>query len=86
MPRQTLVGRVERLEERVTALEQLPARIDELASQVSQLRTEVRDGFSATDAKLQYLRDDLGRQMRILHEDLIERIKALGDGRPNRKR
>jgi archaellum component FlaC len=47
MPPQTLVKRVERLEERVTILERLPEHVDELASQLLQLRTEMRSELSA---------------------------------------
>ena len=47
MSPQTLVRRVEKLEERVTILEELPARIDDLTLQISQLREEMRGEFSA---------------------------------------
>jgi len=52
MPSQTLVHRVESLEQRVTSLEQLPTRIDGLAVQISQLRDEMRAEFSAVQNEI----------------------------------
>lgn len=47
MATQTLVRRVDMLEERVTRLEELPSRVDAIGSQISQLREEMHDEFSA---------------------------------------
>jgi hypothetical protein len=44
---QTLVRRVDNLEQRVTRLEELPHRVDALTLQISQLRGEMRGEFSA---------------------------------------
>ena len=89
MPPQTLASKVEDLETRVTRLQDLPARIDDLTSQVSQLRTEMRDEFSAVRtemaagfAAIAIRTDSLASQMRVLHEDVIERIALLQEGWP----
>jgi hypothetical protein len=50
MASQTVVARVEKLEERVTVLEQLPARVDALTWEISQLRGEMRAEFAAIRA------------------------------------
>ena len=82
--------RLDRLEERVSALETLPAKVDALGQQILLLRTEMRAEFSAMRAELRAefssdLRglgariDDLGVQMRVLHEDVINRIALLGE-------
>lgn len=64
MPPQTLVRRVERLEERVTILEQLPARVDALTSQISQLREEMRAEFSAVRTENQAGDEETRRSLR----------------------
>ena len=60
-----LAKRVEVLEEKVGVLELLPARIDRLEVV---LRDEIRTGDEETR-----------RLMRVLHEDLVERIKTVGE-------
>ena len=75
-----LEGQVGRLEGRVGGLE----------TQFLQSREEVRLEFSAVHGELHELRDGqrelregqegLGSQMRMLYEDLVERIKRLGEG------
>lgn len=88
---QVIESRMESLERRVTRLEQLPGRIDDLTSQISQLRSEMRGDFSAVrnevaerTGALETKIDDLGTQMRVLHEDVISRIARLHEGRPAR--
>ena len=76
MVRQTLEKRVERLETRMNALEEIPARVASLESQFVQLRQEVRVEFSAVRSDIK----QLGTQMRVLHEDVIDRIKRLSEG------
>jgi predicted phage gp36 major capsid-like protein len=101
MQPQTLDGRVERLEERVTILGQLPARVEELAGQISQLRAEMRGEFSAVREEIRTggeetrgtLRDELRAaaeeimtHARTLHEDVLSRIALIGEGRPSRRK
>ena len=47
-------------------------RLTAVEGQIVQLRTDMNAGFSAT-------REDLGRRMRVLHEDVIARIALLGE-------
>lgn len=72
----SVIKRVERLEKRMDALETLPTRMDtldhrmgSLEEQISQFRAQVSDDFSATNA-----------QMRVLHEDLVTRISLIQEG------
>jgi hypothetical protein len=60
--------RVEILEQKVGRLETLPDRVAGLEVQISDFRAEVRTEFSATRA-----------EMRALHEDVIDRIRILGE-------
>ena len=81
------------LERPVEILERLPERVTALETQIVQLRDEMRAEFSATrtDARagdervVQTLReeiragdDETRRFMRILHEEVIERIRLSG--------
>ena len=69
--------RVERLERRVEILEQFPDRVRAMEAQIVLLRDEMRHEFSATRALI----SDVDRYMRVLHEDVIQRIATLGEGR-----
>jgi len=91
MRQQGLAGRVDTLEEQVSVLEQLPARMDRLESQIVQLRTEMRGEFSAVRAEAQALKGQLRveiregdeetrRHMRVLHEEVIGRLRAIQEG------
>ena len=72
-----LVGQVGRLEGQVGRLE---GRVGGLETQFLQFRGEVSAEFSAVRAELRDGHERLGSQMRLLHEDLVERIKWLGEG------
>ena len=85
--------RLDRLEERVSALETLPAKVEALGQQILLLRTEMRGDFSAVRSEIGELRrelhsciDDMGVQMRVLHEDVINRIALLGEAMNGRNR
>ena len=76
----TVPARLGGLEGQVGRLE---ARVGGLETQFLQSREEVRLEFSAVHGELHELRDGqerLGSQMRMLYEDLVERIKRLGEG------
>jgi len=85
MPRQGVVARVERFDERVTILEELPGRVDALSTQISQLRDDMHREFST-------VRDENERVMnhtRMLHEDLkadLTLIRAGQSSGPRRRR
>jgi cell division protein FtsB len=85
MAQESLEKRMDRLERRVEILERLPDRVTALESQIVLLRDEMRDGFSATrDAlieRMESLFDSNERHMRLLHEDLVERIARMSEGR-----
>ena len=86
--------RVENIEETLRLLNTLPARVGGVESRVGsletqflQFRAEVRAEFSATRAEIQEVRTearalqaDAIAQARIMHEDLVERIKTLRHG------
>jgi hypothetical protein len=86
---------VERLERRVEILEQLPDRVSAIESQIVQLRDEMRSEFSTTRAeavardeetrrvlteRMEFLFDANERHMRLLHEDLVQRIATIREG------
>ena len=101
MTTQTLVTRVDSLEERVTRLEELPARIDGLTLQVLQLRDEMHSEFSAVRGEIRagdeetrrILRDDIRtgldevmRHARVLHEDQKAALALISEGRRSRNK
>ena len=84
MPDVTLENRVEILEEKVEALAALPARVGRLEEQFLQLRQEMRDGFSAVRQEIREGDEETRSYMRVLHEDVIERIARIGEA-PRRR-
>ena len=85
MAQESLEKRMDKLERRVEILERLPDRVTALESQIVLLRDEMRIGFSETRDKLtqrmESLFDANERHMRLLHEDLVERIARSSEGR-----
>jgi len=85
MAQESLDKRMNRLERRVEVLERLPERVTALESQIVLLRDEVRSGFSATrnelTERMESLFDENERHIRLLHEDLVERIARISEGR-----
>jgi hypothetical protein len=96
MAQESLEKRMDRLEQRVEILERLPDRVAAVESQIVQLRDEMRSEFSAVRAeaeirheetrrvlaaRMDSLFDANQRHMRLLHEDLAERIAKMSEGR-----
>jgi predicted nucleic acid-binding Zn-ribbon protein len=94
MSRESLEARMDRLERRVDLLEQLPRRMDALEAQIVQLREEMRSEFSAIRVDMRAGDEETRRvlskemrelfeanetHMRVLHEDLVQRIATLRD-------
>ena len=83
-------------------LERLPERMTALASQIVQLRTEMRDESSAIRQEVRAGDEETRRVlraemragdeetrtlMRVLHEDVVNRIALIGEvRRPSKKR
>lgn len=90
MSLQSLEGRVEQLEERVTILEQLPARVDALTLQVLQLREEMHTAISASETSLrEEIRagnDKIMSQARTLYEDMNAKLTLIEEGRSASRR
>ena len=84
MATRSLPERVSALEETVSGLQRLPQEVAAFRSEFDTFRTDVdafRSEFNTfrTDVNAQFER--VYSQMRMLHEDLIERLKALGEAR-----
>jgi thiamine kinase-like enzyme len=95
MSLESLEARMDRLERRIDLLEQLPQRMDALALQIVQLREEMRSEFSAIRTEIRDAVDQTERtlstqmrelfeanetHMRVLHEDLVQRIATIKGG------
>jgi hypothetical protein len=81
---QTLLRRIDSLERRIEALESLPPRLAHLELQLVHLRHEVRNEVSAVRdqlrAEIKAGDKETRHLMRVLHEDLIERLKVIQEG------
>ena len=77
--------RVTLLEQRVEDPASLPARVTAVELQILQLRQEMRTEFSGVRqelrAEIRQGDEQTRRYMRVLHEEVIARIAALGDAR-----
>ena len=70
--------------ERVGALEEAVSELQHLPQEVAAFRTEVNARFDQVDARFERIDSQFDKaysQMRMLHEDLIDRIKTLGERR-----
>jgi hypothetical protein len=72
--------RLAMLEKQMLETRDLPERVTQLESQNVQLRQEVRDEVSAIRTELKAADDDTRVFMRILHEDVLTRIRVTGEG------
>ena len=85
MTDRTLTERVRILEQKVEDHASLPARVAGVELQILQLRDEMRAEFSAVRqelrAEIRQGDEETRRYMRVLHEEVIARIAALGDAR-----
>ena len=81
MAQKSLEERMDMLEGRVEILERLPERVTALETQIVQLRDEMRAEFSTTRADARAGDEETRRYMRVLFEDLVERIKTIGGER-----
>lgn len=87
MASRNLTERVEVLEMEVEALKELPARMSAVESQIVELRTEMRAEFSAVRQEMRALNEETKAQLLTLHEEVLDRISRMGEGRPaGRKR
>jgi ATPase subunit of ABC transporter with duplicated ATPase domains len=94
MATNSLSERVSTLEEAVSALQQLPQELAAFRSEVNARFEQVDARFDQVDARfaqidMRFAQIDaqferMYSQMRMLHEDLVDRIKALSDGRDAR--
>ncbi|MGH9204020.1 MAG: hypothetical protein ACRD2A_22570, partial [Vicinamibacterales bacterium] len=84
VPRATLTHRVETLEHTMAGMADLPARIGDLERSLAEFREETQRGFAAVRSELRAeIREgdeETRRYMRVLHEDLISRIRTIGEG------
>lgn len=83
----SLEERMDNLEKIVEPLRELPDRVTKVEAQIVQLRTEMRDEFSAIRRDMA-TKEELAKavaplatkdEMRMLHEDLVERLKVIGE-------
>ncbi len=82
MPQASVNIRLERLERRVDELTGVRDAVSRMELQFSQLRDEMRMAISALDATVRTGDEDSRRYMRVLYEDLVDRIKTLREGSP----
>ena len=90
---ETLPARVDALESQIVQLrDEMRNEFSAVCSEIRHgdeetrrsLREEIRAGDEETRRALREEIRDLGSQMRILHEDMIQRFKTLEDGRSSR--
>ena len=69
------------LEDRVTALENTVASLQTLPGELASFRQEVNARFDAMERRITAESEDLYARMRLLHEELVNRIKTISEGR-----
>ncbi|HEY9467171.1 MAG TPA: hypothetical protein VIR54_28955 [Vicinamibacterales bacterium] len=67
------------LERQMEEMRDLPERVTGLASQILQLRQEASSEFSAIRDQLKADTDETRAFMRVLHEDVLMRLKLIGE-------
>jgi hypothetical protein len=87
MAKATLTQRVEVLEHKVNGLATLPARVGAVERELKDFRADVHAEFAKVHADLTVVRTEIRegdeetrRYMRVLYEELIGRIRTMGEG------
>ena len=94
MAKATLTQRVEVLEHKVNGLATLPVRAGAVERELKEFRADVEAEFGKVHAELALVRDEFApvrteiregdeetrRYMRVLYEELIGRIRTMGEG------
>ena len=80
MAKATLTQRVEVLEHKVDGLATLPARIGSVEQELKEFRADVHAEFAVVRAEIREGDEETRRYMRVLYEDLVARIKVMGEG------
>ena len=86
MQERSIVERVMIPETKLEGLDVAPDRTAALELQLMQLREEIRTAFSAICEEVRGGDEETRRHVRLLHDTLIARLSALGDGLLRRKR
>lgn len=80
-------------DERVTALEETVAGLQNLPNELALFRSEVSARFDRLEARITQESEQLYARMRMLHEELIDRIRigregpgGVGSGAPSQRR
>ena len=68
------------LERQMLDVKEIPNRIDTLALQFQQLRKQSRNELSSIRKEFETAEEETRRFMRMLHEDVLTRLKAIGEG------
>ena len=61
-------------------MQHLPERVMTLESRFAQFRQAMRDEFSAMRTEMKRADDDTRVFMRVLYEDVLSRLEAIGEG------
>jgi hypothetical protein len=86
MQERSIVERVVIQEEQLEAIDRAPDRIAALELQLMQLREELRAEFSAVRVDIRRSDEEVRRAVRVLHDNLIARLSAVGDATRLRKK
>jgi hypothetical protein len=81
MATKSLPERVSALEETVSTLHSLPQELAAFRIEVHTRFAQADDRFESLERHLEDVRDQLSAQMRMLYEDLVERIMRISEAR-----
>ena len=86
MQERSIIERIVIAEEKVEAPDAGPSHLTALERQLMQLREELRSELSAFREEVRGGDEETRRHVRLLHDTLIARLTAIGDGMNRRKR
>ena len=86
MQERSIIERIVIAEEKVEAADAGPSHPTPLELQLMQLREELRSDLSAFREEVRGGDEETRRHVRLLHDTLIARLTAIGDGMNRRRR